>query len=187
MPQCDFLSFPYGTIRTETRSGESRKLLFAIFLHRRLFPALALRGEEHVKPGIKRRGVVALAAASSAIGFALSAYFQNPYLAMAALTLAFVGLKCTVAPFWAMTTTFLSGTAAAATQAGASTAVAFSARSTPPIHLGFKSENSPSLSGVKFASLRYPRIACGKASDLSHRSRDVLSIGMAMPLHDASS
>ena len=62
----------------------------------------------------KRRGVVAFAAASSAIGFALSAYFQNPYLAMVALTLAFVGLKCTVAPFWAMTTTFLSGTAAAA-------------------------------------------------------------------------
>ena len=61
----------------------------------------------------KRRGVVAFAAASSAIGFALSAYFKNPYLAMATLTLAFVGLKCTVAPFWAMTTTFLSSTAAA--------------------------------------------------------------------------
>ena len=33
---------------------------------------------------------------------------------MAALTLAFVGLKSTIAPFWAMTTAFLSGTAAAA-------------------------------------------------------------------------
>jgi MFS family permease len=62
----------------------------------------------------ERRGVVALAAVSSAVGFALSAYFGNPYLAMAALTLAFVGLKSTVAPFWAMTTAFLGSTVAAA-------------------------------------------------------------------------
>jgi MFS transporter, ACS family, tartrate transporter len=62
----------------------------------------------------ERRLVVSFAAASSAVGFALSAYFKNPYLAMAALTLAFIGLKCTIAPFWAMTTTFLGGTAAAA-------------------------------------------------------------------------
>jgi ACS family tartrate transporter-like MFS transporter len=62
----------------------------------------------------ERRGVVALAAVSSAVGFALSAYCKNPYLAMAALTLAFVGLKSTVAPFWAMTTAFLGTTVAAA-------------------------------------------------------------------------
>lgn len=62
----------------------------------------------------ERRGVVAVAAASSAVGFALSAYFKNPYLAMAALSLAFIGLKCTIAPFWAMTTAYLGGTAAAA-------------------------------------------------------------------------
>ena len=62
----------------------------------------------------ERRGVVAMAAVSSAVGFALSAYFKNPYLAMAALTLAFIGLKSTIAPFWAMTTAFLGGTAAAA-------------------------------------------------------------------------
>jgi ACS family tartrate transporter-like MFS transporter len=40
-------------------------------------------------------------------------YFKNPYLAMAALTLAFAGLKSTVGPFWALGTTFLKGTAAA--------------------------------------------------------------------------
>lgn len=62
----------------------------------------------------ERRAVVAVAAVSSAIGFALSASSKNPYLAMAALSLAFVGLKCTIAPFWAMTTVYLSGTAAAA-------------------------------------------------------------------------
>ncbi len=62
----------------------------------------------------ERRGVVAMAAASSAVGFVLSAYFKNPYLAMAALSLAFIGLKCTIAPFWAMATTFLGGTGAAA-------------------------------------------------------------------------
>ncbi|MEK7780330.1 MAG: MFS transporter [Verrucomicrobiota bacterium] len=62
----------------------------------------------------ERRGVVALAALTAAIGFALSAWFKNPYLAMAALTLAFIGIKSTIAPFWAMTTAFLGGTAAAA-------------------------------------------------------------------------
>ncbi len=62
----------------------------------------------------KRKNVVAMAAMISAIGFAFSAYFQNPFLAMAMLTLAFVGLKCTVAPLWAMATTFLGSTVAAA-------------------------------------------------------------------------
>ncbi len=61
----------------------------------------------------ERRIYVSAAAAISAIGFALSAYFKNPFIALAALTVAFVGLKCTIAPFWAMVTTFLSGTAAA--------------------------------------------------------------------------
>jgi MFS family permease len=62
----------------------------------------------------ERRGVVALAALTAALGFALSAWFKNPYPAMAALTLAFIGIKSTIAPFWAMTTAFLGGTAAAA-------------------------------------------------------------------------
>jgi ACS family tartrate transporter-like MFS transporter len=61
----------------------------------------------------ERRWHVAVAAASSTLGFALSAYFKNPYLAMVALTLAYAGLKSTVGPFWALGTTFLSGTAAA--------------------------------------------------------------------------
>jgi MFS transporter, ACS family, tartrate transporter len=61
----------------------------------------------------ERRWHVAIAAVLSAVGFALSARLQNPYLAMAALTLAFVGLKATVGPFWALGTAFLSGTAAA--------------------------------------------------------------------------
>jgi MFS transporter, ACS family, tartrate transporter len=43
----------------------------------------------------------------------LSAYFKNPYLAMAALTLAFIGIKSTLGPFWALGTAFLTGTAAA--------------------------------------------------------------------------
>lgn len=62
----------------------------------------------------QRQLVVSAAALTSAIGFALSAYFKNPVLAMAALTLAFVGLKSTIAPFWAMSTTLLGGAAAAA-------------------------------------------------------------------------
>ncbi len=60
-----------------------------------------------------RRWPVALAAMTSAVGFALSGLLHNPYLAMAALVLAFVGLKSTLGPFWALGTAFLSGTAAA--------------------------------------------------------------------------
>lgn len=61
----------------------------------------------------ERRWHVAAGALCSAIGFALSSYLQNPFLAMAALTMAFVGLKAALGPFWALGTTFLSGTAAA--------------------------------------------------------------------------
>jgi MFS transporter, ACS family, tartrate transporter len=61
----------------------------------------------------ERRGVVAGAAIASALGFGLSAYFTNPYLALASLALAFAGLKSTIGPFWALATAFLCGPAAA--------------------------------------------------------------------------
>ena len=60
-----------------------------------------------------RRWPVALGAMASAAGFALSGWLLDPYLAMAALVLAFVGLKSTLGPFWALGTASLSGTAAA--------------------------------------------------------------------------
>ncbi len=60
-----------------------------------------------------RRWPVAVAAMTSAVGFALSGWLHNPFLAMAALVLAFVGLKSTLGPFWALGTALLSGTAAA--------------------------------------------------------------------------
>jgi len=74
--------------------------------------AMLVTGSHSDRTG-ERRWHVAVAAATSAIGFALSAYLKNPWLAMTALTLAFVGLKSTMGPFWALGTTFLSGTAAA--------------------------------------------------------------------------
>ena len=61
----------------------------------------------------ERRWHVAVAATASALGFALSAYFGNPYLALAGLAIAFAGIKSTLGPFWALTTAFLSGPAAA--------------------------------------------------------------------------
>ncbi len=61
----------------------------------------------------ERRGHVAACAFSAAVGFAVAAKATNPYLAFAGLTIAFAGLKATIAPFWAWTTGFLSGTAAA--------------------------------------------------------------------------
>jgi len=74
--------------------------------------AMLLAGRHSDRTG-ERRWHVAVGAMASAVGFALSSYFKNPYLAMAALALAFVGLKCTLGPFWALGTAFLSGTAAA--------------------------------------------------------------------------
>lgn len=74
--------------------------------------AMLIVGRHSDRTG-ERRGHVAVAAITSAVGFALSAWFRNPYLALAALTLAFMGIKCTIGPFWAISTAFLSGTAAA--------------------------------------------------------------------------
>jgi MFS family permease len=61
----------------------------------------------------ERRWHVAISALASAAGFALSALLADPYLALAALVLAFAGLKSTMGPFWAMVTSSLGGTAAA--------------------------------------------------------------------------
>ncbi len=61
----------------------------------------------------ERKGHVAAAATASAVGFALSAYFTNPYLALASLALAFAGIKSTIGPFWALTTASLGARAAA--------------------------------------------------------------------------
>lgn len=61
----------------------------------------------------RRKWPVALGACTSAVGFALSAHLHDPCLAILALVLAFVGLKATLGPFWALGTGFLSGTAAA--------------------------------------------------------------------------
>ncbi|KAB2662710.1 MAG: MFS transporter [Verrucomicrobia bacterium] len=56
---------------------------------------------------------IAIAALLAALGFLVAATVANPYIAMAGLTLAFAGMKSTIAPFWAVTTTFMSGAAAA--------------------------------------------------------------------------
>jgi ACS family tartrate transporter-like MFS transporter len=61
----------------------------------------------------ERRWHVAVAAFSAAVGFGLSAWLHNPYFALVALMVALVGLKSAMGPFWALSTTFLSGTAAA--------------------------------------------------------------------------
>lgn len=74
--------------------------------------AMLATGQHSDRTG-ERRWHVALAAGTSAVGFALSAHLKNPFLALIALTIAFAGLKCTIAPFWALGTAFLSGTAAA--------------------------------------------------------------------------
>ena len=75
--------------------------------------AMVLAGQHSDRTG-ERRWHVALAAMVSALGFGLSAWFSNPYLALASLAVAFAGLKSTLGPFWSLATAFLSGSAAAA-------------------------------------------------------------------------
>lgn len=74
--------------------------------------AMALVGRSSDRLG-ERRLHVAAAALAGAAGFWISAAAAGPVLAMAALVLAFAGLKSTMGPFWALGTAFLSGTAAA--------------------------------------------------------------------------
>jgi MFS transporter, ACS family, tartrate transporter len=70
-------------------------------------------GGRHSDQTGERRGHVAAGALLAMVGFALAATASNPYTAVAGLTLAFAGSKSTLPPFWALTTTFLRGTAAA--------------------------------------------------------------------------
>ena len=74
--------------------------------------AMVLVGRSSDRSG-ERHGYIAAAAFCSAIGFCAAAYFANPWLAVAALTLAFAGQKSSLGPFWAMGASTLSGTAAA--------------------------------------------------------------------------
>ena len=74
--------------------------------------AMLIIGYSSDKTG-ERRWHVAGPAFGAALGFGLSAYLGNPYLALIALMMALVGLKSAMGPFWALSTTFLSGTAAA--------------------------------------------------------------------------
>lgn len=61
----------------------------------------------------ERRAHISGSAIMAAIGFVIAAKAQNPYLALAGLVIAFSGIKSTIAPFWALSTQFLTGTAAA--------------------------------------------------------------------------
>jgi sugar phosphate permease len=61
----------------------------------------------------ERRWHIALSAAAAAAAFALAAWSKSPLVGMMGLVIAFAGLKSTLGPFWALSTTFLSGTAAA--------------------------------------------------------------------------
>lgn len=63
----------------------------------------------------ERRWHVAGSAWVGALGLSLAAWFaHSPWLGLAALSLAALGIWGTVGPFWALPTTMLSGTAAAA-------------------------------------------------------------------------
>jgi MFS family permease len=61
----------------------------------------------------ERRGHMAAGAVTSTIGFVVAATAVDPFLSIAGLTLAFAGSKATLPPFWALSTQFLKGTAAA--------------------------------------------------------------------------
>jgi MFS family permease len=61
----------------------------------------------------ERRFHIAACAFTATIGFAIAANSKNPLWGMVGLVIAFTGVKCTIAPFWAMSSAYLRGTAAA--------------------------------------------------------------------------
>ena len=61
----------------------------------------------------ERRWHVAASAFAAAVGFTISGLSHNLFVSLAALALAFSGVKSMLGPFWAQSTVFLSGTAAA--------------------------------------------------------------------------
>jgi ACS family tartrate transporter-like MFS transporter len=61
----------------------------------------------------ERRWHVAVLAALAAAGWVMVAQAQSPFVAVLGLTLAQVGMLSTLAPFWSLPTSFLSGAAAA--------------------------------------------------------------------------
>ncbi|MEH2321753.1 MFS transporter [Nostoc sp.] len=61
----------------------------------------------------ERRAHVAIPAFIGAFGLVLSAYSHQPVTALASLSLAALGIWGALGPFWALPTSFLSGTAAA--------------------------------------------------------------------------
>lgn len=61
----------------------------------------------------ERRWHVSISAAVAAVGFGIAANSKNPWIAMIGIVIAFAGIKSTLGPFWALTTSLLSGTAAA--------------------------------------------------------------------------
>jgi ACS family tartrate transporter-like MFS transporter len=73
---------------------------------------MILAGRHSDRTG-ERRWHVAAGAFAAAVGFAASAMAGNLALALAALVLAFAGIKAMLGPFWAFSTAVLSGTAAA--------------------------------------------------------------------------
>ncbi len=74
---------------------------------------MVLNGRHSDRTG-ERRWHVAVSALFGALGFIASAHTSNVVLSLAALSLAFAGVKGMVGPFWAIGTASLSGTAAAA-------------------------------------------------------------------------
>jgi MFS transporter, ACS family, tartrate transporter len=74
---------------------------------------MVLNGRHSDRTG-ERRWHVAGSALLGAVAFIASAYAPNVGLSLAALAIAFAGVKSMVGPFWALSTTSLGGTAAAA-------------------------------------------------------------------------
>ena len=71
-----------------------------------------LVGRHSDKTG-ERRGHMAAGAIVATIGFAMAATAKNVVIAILGLVLAFAGSKASLPPFWALSTQFLKGTAAA--------------------------------------------------------------------------
>ncbi len=73
---------------------------------------MILVGRDSDRTG-ERRWHLAAVSFMAAIGWALSASLQSPWLGLLALTIAFTGMLCMMGPYWSLATSFLSGAGAA--------------------------------------------------------------------------
>ena len=101
-----------GIVKKMNRGSDFQAALLSAIPYMVATVAMVLVGHHSDRTG-ERRWHVAHSMFVAAIGFVVAANIRSPMIALAALCLAWSGLKSAQGPFWAIPPVFLSGTAAA--------------------------------------------------------------------------